>query len=109
MNVNQPPSLLRNANAAPHHWFQARLTGTTSNRSAIGAKVRVEAAGRSQTTVILSQSGYYSVNDPRAHFGLGPASKVDLLEITWPNGNVESWRNLAADQLFQATEGAAPQ
>jgi enediyne biosynthesis protein E4 len=108
MNMNQPPSLLKNANTAPHHWFDARLTGTASNRSAIGAKVRVESAGRWQTVFILSQSGYYSVNDPRAHFGLGTVAKVDRLEITWPNGNVETWRNLEADRVFLATEGTAP-
>ena len=68
----------------------------------------MESAGRWQTVFILSQSGYYSVNDPRAHFGLGTVAKVDRLEITWPNGNVETWRNLEADRVFLATEGTAP-
>lgn len=108
MNVNKPPSLLRNTNRAPHHWFRAKLTGTKSNRDAIGAKVRIEADGRWQTAVVLSQSGYYSCNDPRPHFGLGAATKVDRMEVTWPNGNVETWRNLDADKLFHATEGTVP-
>jgi len=109
MNMNQPPSLLRNMNRSGHHWFKAALTGTKSNRSAIGAKVRIESDGRWRTSVVLSQSGYYSCNDPRVHFGLGTATKVDMMEIIWPNGNVETWRNLPADRLFEATEGAAPQ
>jgi len=108
MNMNEPPSLLKNTGKSGHRWFKVKLTGTKSNRSAIGAKVRLEANGRWQTNVVLSQSGYYSCNDARVHFGLGTAGKADRLEVTWPNGQVETWRNLGADQVFEAVEGAAP-
>lgn len=107
MNMNQPPSLLKNTNGSGHHWFKVKLTGTKSNRNAIGAKVRIQSAGRWQTGVVLSQSGYYSCNDPRVHFGLGAATRVDRMEVTWPNGNVESWRDLDADRIFVAAEGSA--
>lgn len=109
MNINEPPSLLKNTNGAGHHWFAVSLTGTKSNRGAIGAKVRVEAGGRWRTAVHLSQSGYYSCNDPRLHFGLGSAEKVDRMEVTWPGGAVETWTNLPAGRVFKAVEGSAPQ
>jgi hypothetical protein len=109
MNMNEPPSLLRSTNRGSHHWLKVKLTGTKSNRSAIGAKVRVEAGGRWQTNVVLSQSGYYSCNDPRVHFGLGVTAKVDRLEVTWPNGRIETWRNVKTDEIVTLTEGTAPQ
>ncbi len=108
MNMNEPPTLLKNTNASGNHWFTVKLTGTKSNRSAIGAKVRMEAGGRVQTGVVLSQSGYYSCNDPRVHFGLRTAAIVDRLEVTWPGGQVEMWRSLPADKIFSAVEGSAP-
>ncbi|MFN0106730.1 MAG: CRTAC1 family protein [Bryobacteraceae bacterium] len=109
MNMNEPPSLLKNTNRSANHWFKVMLTGTKSNRGAIGAKVRVQAGGRWQTGVVLSQSGYYSCNDPRVHFGLGASTKIDRMEVTWTGGHVETWRDLDANRIFTATEGAAPQ
>jgi enediyne biosynthesis protein E4 len=108
MNMNEPPSLLKNTNSSGHQWLKISLKGTRSNRSAIGAKVRAEAGGRWQTSVVLSQSGYYSCNDRRVHFGLGTTTKADRLEVNWPNGNVETWRNLAAGKITTLTEGSAP-
>ena len=108
MNMNEPPSLLKNTNRSENHWIKVKLNGTKSNRGAIGAKVRVEAGGHWRTSVVLSQSGYYSCNDPRVHFGLGPAAKVDRLEVTWPSGQVETWRNLEAGRIITLTEGGAP-
>ena len=106
MNMNEPPSLLKNHGKNGNNWLKVGLTGTKSNRSGIGAKVRVNAGGRWQTRVLLSQSGYYSSPDPRLHFGLGSAASVDLLEITWPGGLVETWDRLKPNQVFSATEGA---
>lgn len=104
MNINEPPSLLRNTNRAAGHWFAVKLVGVQSNRMAIGAKVRIQAGGRWQSAVMLSQSGYYSVNDPRLHFGLGAATRVTQLEVTWPGGVRQTWNDLAPDQVFTATE-----
>lgn len=109
MNMNEPPSLLRNTNRSGHHWLGVKLTGTKSNRSAIGARVRMEAGGRWRTGVVLSQSGYYSCNDSRVHFGLGTEAKVTKVEVTWPGGRVETWRDVEADRVFAAVEGTAPQ
>ena len=105
MNMNEPPSLLKNQSKSGNNWLKVQLTGTKSNRAGIGAKVKVTTAGKSQTRVLLSQSGYYSSADARLHFGLGGAS-VDYVEIVWPSGLVESWDHVKPNQVFRATEGS---
>jgi hypothetical protein len=105
MNRNEPPSLLENRLAAGNHWLTVKLAATKSNRSAIGAVVRVEAGGRSLVDVVLSQSSYFSVNDPRPHFGLGRAHVADQVTVSWPSGSVDTWHDVKADQVFVATEG----
>jgi hypothetical protein len=105
MNMNEPPSLLRNDMTGGNHWLKVLLTGTASNRSAIGARVVVQYGERKQTQVVLAQSSYLSVNDRRLHFGLGPETKASL-EIHWPNGAVEKIAEVAADQLVVVQEGS---
>ena len=108
VNMNEAPSLLRNDNKSGNAWIQVALKGTRSNRDAIGARVGVTAGGRVLTGVKLSQSGYYSVNDPRLHFGLGAARAIDAIEVTWPSGGVETWRGVPPNRVFEAVEGSAP-
>jgi enediyne biosynthesis protein E4 len=105
MNVNEPPSLLRNDAPANNHWLKVKLIGTKSNRSAIGTRVLVHYGNKIQAQQLLSQSSYISSNDPRLHFGLGDETKVDI-EIRWPNGLQESASNVAADQLVIFREGS---
>ncbi|PYR50595.1 MAG: RNA-binding protein, partial [Acidobacteria bacterium] len=85
-----PPSLLRNGYSGPNRWIGVKLEGTTSNRAALGATVRVTAAGRTQAQAVLSQASYYSHDDLRLHFGLGSATLADKIEVTWPSGRVET-------------------
>ena len=106
MNMNAPPSLLRNNYAGGHGWIVLELEGTASNRSAIGATVVVTSAGRRQARAVLSQSSYYSHDDLRLHFGLGGQSKADRVEITWPNGRVESLTDVAGRRVVSIKEGA---
>jgi hypothetical protein len=106
MNMNEPPSLLRNDSPSTHHWIAVALQGTTSNRAGIGATVRVTAGGRVQARAVLSQSSYYSLDDLRAHFGLGDAARVDRVEVTWPDGRTESATNVAADRSVVFVEGS---
>jgi hypothetical protein len=106
MNMNEPPSLLKNDLKNAKNWLKVQLKGTKSNRSGIGAKVRVTSGGKSQTRVLLSQSGYYSSPDARLHFGLDKAESAELVEIAWPCGLVERWEHLKPNQVFSATEGA---
>jgi hypothetical protein len=105
VNLNEPPSLLRNDLAGSGHWLKVKLIGTKSNRGAIGARVRVRYGGKVQAQEVLSQSSFYSTNDPRLHFGLGTADTADL-EIRWPNGGVEKLPNVPANQLITIKEGS---
>ena len=104
MNVNEPPTLLRNDAPPGNHWIKIRLEGTKSNHSAIGARVLVRYGGKVQVQELLSQSSFLSSNDPRLHFGLGAATTADV-EIHWPSGLVESIKSVAANQLLTMREG----
>jgi enediyne biosynthesis protein E4 len=105
MNMNEPPSLLRNDMSGGNHWLKVLLIGTVSNRSAIGAQVVAAYGERRQVQAVLAQSSYLSVNDRRLHFGLGAATSADL-EIQWPNDGRENVRDVAADQLVVIREGS---
>ncbi len=105
MNLNEPPSLLRNDVTGNNHWIKVKLVGTKSNRSAIGARVTAHYGGKVQVQEVLSQASFYSANDLRLHFGLGSVVKVDL-DIRWPNGGTERIANVAADRLVTVKEGA---
>jgi hypothetical protein len=105
MNMNEPPSLLRNDATGGGHWLKVALTGVKSNRSAIGATVVAAYGGRRQAQAVTAQSGYLSVNDRRLHFGLGAAQSADL-EIRWPSGLQESIKGVSADRLVSIREGA---
>jgi hypothetical protein len=104
VNLNEPPSLLRNDLKAKQNWIKVKLEGVKSNRSAIGARVLVRYGGKVQAQGVLSQSSFYSANDPRLHFGLGASSSVDI-EIRWPNGLLEKFKNVGANQLVTLREG----
>ncbi|HVW11999.1 MAG TPA: CRTAC1 family protein [Bryobacteraceae bacterium] len=105
MNMNEPPSLLRNDRTGGDHWLKVLLEGVTSNRSAIGATVLASYGGKKQAKAVLAQSSYLSVNDRRLHFGLGSETKADL-EITWPDGKKLAVPNVEADRLVVIREGA---
>jgi hypothetical protein len=105
-NINDLPTLLRNDLKSANHWIKIKCVGTVSNRSAIGARARVIAGGRTQVEEVQSGSSYISQNDLRLHFGLGSATVADRVEIRWPNGKLESFRNLAADRIYKIVEGS---
>jgi enediyne biosynthesis protein E4 len=105
VNLNEPPSLLRNDVSGGGHWIKVKLVGVKSNRSAIGGRVTARYGGKVQTQEVLSQASFYSTNDSRLHFGLGAAEAVDL-EIRWPNGNREVVSKVSANQLVVIREGA---
>ena len=104
-NMNEPPSLLRNDVTGKGHWLKVRLIGTTSNRSAIGARVIATYGDRTQAQEVCAQASFYSVNDRRLHFGLGTATSADLA-VRWPTGEVEKITDVGADQLVVIREGA---
>ena len=104
-DIDGSPRILRNRGMAGNHWVNFELAGTKSNRLAIGAKLKVTAGGVTQTEQIRSGGSYLSQSDFRAHFGLGSANKVESVEIRWPSGATDNFRNLAADQLYSILEG----
>jgi hypothetical protein len=106
MNMNEPPTLLRNEYAGGNHWIELRLEGTKSNRAAIGATAIVTAGGRQQARAVLSQSSYYSHDDVRLHFGLGTRTTAERIEIHWPSGAVERLENVAGDRVVAVKEGS---
>jgi hypothetical protein len=107
VNMNGPPSVLKNTAVPTGHSIRIQLIGTKSNRSAIGARVNVTAGGRTQIGEVESGGSYYSQNDFALYFGLGAASAADSVKVRWPNGAVQEWKNLPADETVVLTEGAA--
>jgi hypothetical protein len=103
VNLNEPPSLLRNDLKGNHNWIKVLLVGTRSNRSAIGSRVIAKYDGRKQAQSVSAQSSFYSVNDRRLHFGLG-ASRFADLEIHWTNGEVERIAGIESGQLVVIQE-----
>ena len=105
LNVGEPPSLLLNTNKIANHRVLFRLQGTKSNRAAIGARVTIHAGGMTQFDEVRGGGSYLSQNDLRLHFGLGSAMKIDSLEVRWPTGKTESFKDVAADKIYAITEG----
>jgi hypothetical protein len=105
VNNDEPPTLLRN-DTAGGRWITVRLEGTASNRDAIGAHVTIEAAGTRQIAEVRSGGSYISNNDVRVHFGLGDRTKVDRLQIRWPNGHIETAADLLSNRFYVAREGS---
>jgi hypothetical protein len=103
--LNGEAKVLRNDGVPGAHWIALRLTGTKSNRDAIGAVVRlVTADGRQQWQTVTRTSSYLSSADPRVHFGLGASTAINLAEIRWPSGAVQSIRNPRVDVQLDVTE-----
>ena len=104
-NLDDAPSLLRNECRNSNNWLMVKCIGTRSNRSAIGARVSVTTGSHVQIDEVMSGSSYYSQNDLRLHFGLGPASTADLLEVRWPSGARESFEQVEGNRVVTIREG----
>ncbi len=103
VNMNSTPSVLKND--GPHgHYLNISLTGTKSNRSAIGARAIVTVGGRKAIDEVMSGGSYYSQNSFTLHFGLGDAAEVENVEIHWPSGIVQKTGREAADQTLKIVE-----
>ena len=106
MNMNEPPSLLRNEYAGANHWIAVRLAGVRSSRDGLGATVLVTAGGKTQAQAVLSQASYYSHGDLRLHFGLGANDKADRIEVRWPSGVVDVLADLQGGRVVAVKEGS---
>jgi hypothetical protein len=109
--VNGPPQLLRCDSTSDNNWIKVKAIGTKSNRSGIGARLTCIATSPGETKPhrqideVRSGGGYFSQNDLRVHFGLGKADKVDVLEIRWPSGQVDTMKDVAVNQVVFVKEG----
>jgi enediyne biosynthesis protein E4 len=90
------------------HSLTLRLEGTTSNRDAVGARVTVLAGKRRQVRWRFGGGSYQSACDSRLHFGLGDATVIDIIEVTWPSGRLDRFGPLAADTGYLIREGSGP-
>jgi enediyne biosynthesis protein E4 len=105
VNNGGPAKLLRNEGGTGHNWLEIRLEGVKSNTSAIGAKMRVVTRESVQVRQAGAQGNYCSQNSLVQHFGLGQASRIDTLEVTWPTGQMQRFLDLQANQIIKVVEG----
>ena len=105
-NMNAPVALLVNQAPNKNHWVTFKTVGTKSNRSGIGAQIKVRAGDRIFFDEVRSGSSFISNNDMRIHFGLGLATKLDSVEVRWPSGLVERFEGIGIDKIHTLKEGS---
>jgi enediyne biosynthesis protein E4 len=99
------PALFKTDVRSGHRSIRFRLVGTKSSRDAIGATVRIQHGGSSQTRVVKSGSSYLSQSELPLTFGLGPRDRIDVAVVTWPSGRTEEFKNLTAGRAYECVEG----
>jgi enediyne biosynthesis protein E4 len=104
-NLDGAPTVLRNDGGNRQNFLVVDLEGRTGNRSAVGAIVTVRAADLVQRGMRHSGDSYLSHSDARLHFGLGTHTKVDSVEVRWPNGTVQRFGEAAANSFVRIVEG----
>ena len=102
---NDGNQLFLNQNFNINKWVKVKLTGTQSNRAAIGARIRVTAGGKNYIDEVTAGSGYAAQNSFTQHFGLGQAEVIDSLHVRWPSGLQEVFTNLDVNRTYYITEG----
>jgi hypothetical protein len=104
-NNGDVPLLMHNSGGNGNHFLNFRLTGTKSNRDAMGARIRVVAGTMSQIREIAGGGSYLSQSDLRANFGLGAAKRAEIVEVNWPSGQRQVFHNVEADKFYWIEEG----
>ncbi len=108
--VNATPDLIRCDSMTKNNWITIKAIGTKSNRSGIGAHLKVEFEEdkkiRSLVDEVRSGGSYYSQNDLRVHFGLGNATKIKSIEVKWLSGEIDKISDVASNQIITIKEGA---
>ena len=103
--LNSPARILKNVTPPANNWIKLQLVGTKSNRSGLGAQIKVTTAdGSSQYDNVSTSAGYQSSRDPRAHFGLGPFKSAKEIEIKWPGGVRQLLKDLPANKFHRIEE-----
>jgi len=102
---NGPAALFRNDQLGGNRSVRFRLTGTKSNRDAIGASVRLFDGGSSQSRLVKSGSSYLSQSELAVTFGTGRRDRVDRVVVDWPSGRTEEFKDLATGRAYEIVEG----
>ena len=106
-NANAEPFLYHNQTPRSAHWIQFLLEGSRSNRGAVGAQIRIVAGGQKRLSLVNGGNGFAGQSTGRVHFGLGAADCVERVEIRWPSGIVDIFRDVPADRLVRIREGSS--
>ncbi len=104
-NANAPPSVFLNETKNANHRVLFRLVGTKSNRAAIGSRVRVTTSKMTQIDEVHAGGSYNSTSDTRLHFGLGSEPTMNKIEVVWPSGLRQEFRDVPADAIYEIKEG----
>jgi enediyne biosynthesis protein E4 len=104
-NANAEPFLYHNTSPRRTHWVQFLLEGTKSNRSAVGAQIRLTANGTTYLRFVSGGNSFAGQSSARVHFGLAEATKIDRVEVRWPSGQRQVITGLAVDRLHMIKEG----
>lgn len=106
-NAGNEPFLYRNTQPTGNHWVEFLLQGTKSNREAVGAQVRVLSGGKTRLGFVNGGNGFASQSTHRVHFGLGSGAVMDQVEVRWPSGAKQVFKQLQADRIYRITEGSS--
>ncbi|MCU1325174.1 MAG: ASPIC/UnbV domain protein [Bryobacterales bacterium] len=104
-NLGARPSLLKNF-GRKQNWLLVECEGVTANRDAVGAKVTLTVGTKKYVSEVQTGSSFLSQNDPRLHFGLGPAMQFTKLEVVWPGGKRETFPGGAGNRIVKLRQGA---
>jgi len=104
-DLDSSPQLLRNDGGNKNNWILVKTIGTRSNRNGIGAKVKVVSGDLVQLDEVRSGGSYISQNDLRLHFGLEKHTSVDLIQVRWPSGAVDTLTNVSVNKIVAVKEG----
>ncbi|MFZ2020593.1 MAG: CRTAC1 family protein [Terracidiphilus sp.] len=103
--LNEKPQLLINRTENANHWIILKLVGTRDNRDGLGTRIKITTTEGVQYNQATTAVGYNSSSDKRVHFGLGKATTVDRIELSWPAGVKQVLTNIKADQVLTIVEG----
>jgi len=104
-NLDGKPTILHNDGATHNNWISIQLVGNGKNRDAIGARAKVVSGDLIQWDETHAGGSYLSSSDPRLHYGLGKKSRVDSIEIHWPDGRVETVKDVSVNRFLTIEEG----
>jgi len=107
-NNNEAPLLLRNNAGRLNNWLGVKLVGSKSNRDAVGARITYQAGDLKRNRTKVGGGSFLSSHDPRVVLGIGRRTKIDSLEVTWPqpSGKVERFTDLPLNRYITIVEGA---